>query len=160
MLSADQAQPQKAYFERLQAAILAYRQWAIDHPVDFQLIFGNPIPGYHAPFQVTAPIARRSLGVVLDILTAAYQAGHLNLPAEMLRFPSGLTIELPRLESGDDPQLFVPVIYAGVMGWSRIHGMILLELFGHAQPIVSDTDLFYQHEINLMLHSFGLQPGE
>ena len=34
-----------AYADRL-LACLAYREWAIAHPVDFQLIYGNPIPGY------------------------------------------------------------------------------------------------------------------
>ena len=38
---------------------LAYREWAIAHPVDFQLIYGNPIPGYDAPAEITVPLARR-----------------------------------------------------------------------------------------------------
>src|SRR5262245_85809 len=35
--------------ERLMAVVLAYRSWALAHPLDFQLIYGNPIPGYVAP---------------------------------------------------------------------------------------------------------------
>src|SRR5262249_49131651 len=31
---------------RLLAACLEYRDWALAHPVDYALIFGNPIPGY------------------------------------------------------------------------------------------------------------------
>jgi AcrR family transcriptional regulator len=30
---------------KLLEVVVAYRQWALDHPVDFQLIYGNPIPG-------------------------------------------------------------------------------------------------------------------
>jgi AcrR family transcriptional regulator len=34
--------------------VLAYRQWAVEHPTEFALIAGNPIPGYVHPFQGTA----------------------------------------------------------------------------------------------------------
>jgi hypothetical protein len=31
----------------------AYRRWALGNRIDFQLIYGNPIPGYIAPSEVT-----------------------------------------------------------------------------------------------------------
>jgi AcrR family transcriptional regulator len=55
---------------QIKAMIYAYRQWAVDHPVDFQLIYGNPIPGYQAPFEVTGPLARRH-DVAPDGLTSS-----------------------------------------------------------------------------------------
>ena len=38
---------------KILASCLAYREWAITHPVDFQLIYGNPISGYVAPADIT-----------------------------------------------------------------------------------------------------------
>src|SRR5690348_5150611 len=42
----------------LSATILAYRQWAVEHPTEFSLIAGNPIPGYVAPVEQTLPLGR------------------------------------------------------------------------------------------------------
>ena len=42
---------------RLEAIMLAYRAWAVAQPAEYALLFGTPIPGYHAPAEVTAPEA-------------------------------------------------------------------------------------------------------
>ncbi len=47
--------------ERLKATGLAYRQWALVYPQRYLLIFGTPLPGYHAPLEITQPVAARSL---------------------------------------------------------------------------------------------------
>ncbi|MBZ0286445.1 MAG: WHG domain-containing protein, partial [Anaerolineae bacterium] len=65
MAEADAAQPPTDYLARLLAALNAYRDWALAHPVDFQLIYGNPIPGYHAPAEITIPAARRNFAVMV-----------------------------------------------------------------------------------------------
>src|SRR5689334_18627833 len=33
-------------WNQMTAVLIAYRAWALAHPTDFQLIYGNPIPGY------------------------------------------------------------------------------------------------------------------
>ena len=45
--------------EQLVQTLLTYRRWALEHPIDFQLIYGNPIPGYEAPRELTVPAAER-----------------------------------------------------------------------------------------------------
>src|SRR5262245_33076145 len=47
--AASNSLPENDYAGRIMAVLMAYRQWALDHPIDFQLIYGNPIPGYVAP---------------------------------------------------------------------------------------------------------------
>jgi len=63
----------------LLTTVLAYRQWAVEHPTEFALIAGNPIPGYVAPIEQTLPLARRSLKVLLDLLQHAWDE-HLMHP--------------------------------------------------------------------------------
>jgi AcrR family transcriptional regulator len=149
--------PTNAYGPRLMAAILAYRGWALEHPIDFELIYGNPIPGYHAPFEITMPASRRSFTVILDILAGAYTSGVLKPQPEHLRAAEQLTLSLPDLEEVPAPPLPKIILYLGIVGWYRIHGMIMLELFHHAQGIVQDTQAFYRHEVEALLHSMGLE---
>jgi AcrR family transcriptional regulator len=144
------------YAPRLLAVILTYRQWALEQPIDFQLIYGNPIPGYHAPYQVTAAASRRSFTVILGILARAYTAGALKPQPEQIRAAAQIVLALPELEAEPAPTLPKIILYLGIIGWYRIHGMIMLELFHHAQGIVSDTQAFYQHEVELLLKEIGL----
>ncbi|MBC8078325.1 MAG: TetR/AcrR family transcriptional regulator, partial [Chloroflexales bacterium] len=63
------------YAGRFLAMTVGYRQWALDHPVDFALIYGNPIPGYHAPAEVTTPAVRRSTAPLVNLLNESWLAG-------------------------------------------------------------------------------------
>lgn len=138
---------------RLRAVLLAYRTWALEHPTDFELIYGNPIPGYAAPEDLTTPAAQRGFAVILMILADAHAAGRLHYPAEMPAVPEGLSLRMP-------PGLDLPemVVHIGVMGWAQIHGMISLELFHHSTTMLSDPGLFYRHEVDSMLRRFGMEP--
>jgi AcrR family transcriptional regulator len=151
--------PAGSYGEQLLNVILTYRAWALARPEDFALIYGNPIPGYEAPAEVTRPAAQRGFAVILSILAAAYRAGELQLLPEHLHLPPAVQTSLAQLEETGAFQLSTAVIYLGVVGWYRIHGMIMLELFHHTQPLVNDTEAFYRHEVESLLKSFGLIPG-
>jgi len=146
--------------KRLYEVILVYRVWAISHPIDFQLIYGNPIPGYHAPEDATTEPARRGFGVILNILLEAFIQNKLIWLQENFSLPDGLQVGLFPLSETEESSLPEVVIYAGLVGWYHIHGMILLELFNHSQTLVSNTGLFYQHEVASMLKSMGLNVGE
>jgi hypothetical protein len=158
MEQAPRGIPVEQYGQRLLAVMLAYRDWALAHPTDFQLIYGNPIPGYRAPENVTTPAAQRGFAVILTILQEAHTAGLLqNLPGYQ-NLPAGLTIALPpAARDGGSGLVFLPeIIHLGVAGWYRIHGLILLELFHHTTPLFSDTGLLYRYESIQFLKDAGL----
>lgn len=130
------------------AAALDYRRWAIAHPVDFQLIFGAPIPGYVAPPEQTGPAGRAVFGVFLDILQAAHAAGRLGQPPHYQ--PAALAPCPP-----DDA--YAPlVMYTGIIGWTKMHGVIMLELVGHLKPAMLDGEQFYRAEMLTYLDLIGL----
>ena len=54
-------QPGRSPAERLRILGMAYRDWAMKYPQRYHLIFGTPIPGYHAPAEITLPAAAGSL---------------------------------------------------------------------------------------------------
>lgn len=140
---------------RLMQVLLTYRRWALDHAVDFQLIFGNPIPGYAAEEGVTQPVASRVFAPILRILAEYYADGNHPLPEVSISLPPGLTVNLP--EAARSPALPEAVIYIGVVGWYHIHGMIMLELFHHLTPIVSDMEAFYRYELTRLLESMNMR---
>ncbi len=157
---APQQLPAQAYGRRVLAVLLAYRAWALAHPVDFNLIYGSPIPGYHAPREATLPPAQRGFAVILTLLGQARAAGVLRPLPEHLHLPPGLSTYLPTPEDPAAPPDDPAALYIGLVGWYHIHGMLMLELFEHNTALLSDMDLFYRHEVTALLHSLGLDVDE
>lgn len=143
---------QDDYAGQLLAAMQTYRTWALEHPVDFQLLYGNPIPGYVAPTEITVPAASRNFSVIVGALMGAHAAGLLKPPAEYSAVPSQIREQLAAVVPDVDPT----ITYIATVGWTRIHGMIMLELFDHTPPVVGDPTAFYLQEIEHLIRSLGL----
>ncbi len=158
LAAAEAQQPPENYAARLFAALMAYRDWAFANPVDFQLIYGNPIPGYAAPRELTVPAATRTFLVIGGILDAAYKAGALQPPAAHHTLPPVIQNHLiTMIDELAYPTLPI-VVYITTVGWTRIHGMVWLEMFGHTPPVVGDPAEFYRFEVLELMRSMGLNP--
>ena len=71
-------------------ALLINRIQDAKNPAEFTLIYGTPIPGYHAPPEITVPAAARILEVFGLIFATAYLAGKLQPPKQYLDFPDDI----------------------------------------------------------------------
>jgi AcrR family transcriptional regulator len=144
-------------YDKITALCLAYRGWAVAHPVDFQLIYGNPIPGYHAPEELTIPLARRPFMGLFRSFLRAYEAGELTIPPEYRIVPPAMAEGVAswrRLSGIEMPDALLGLLMSG---WSRVHGMVMLELFHHIQPLVGDGETFYRYEIDAFAERLGLK---
>jgi AcrR family transcriptional regulator len=155
--AAEAAVESEACGPKVMASCLAYREWAIAHPVDFQLIYGNPIPGYVAPAAVTVPLARRPFDGLFRLFFEAYQTGELVIPAEYATVPVSIAEHfaawLPAA-GYDFPDALLCLLMSG---WARIHGMVMLELFEHLGPVVGDAAAFYRYELDAFTARLGLK---
>jgi AcrR family transcriptional regulator len=143
---------------KIVASCLAYREWALAHPVDFQLIYGNPIPGYVAPAEITVPLARRPFDGLFRLFLEAYRTGQLAVPPEYALVPASISAHVQTWlpEAGYDfPEVLVCLLMSG---WARIHGMVMLELFEHLPPVVGDTAAFYRYELDAFMSRLGMRP--
>ena len=75
--------------DRVRAAFGAFRAWGLEHPTEFALIFGSPIPGYVAP-EATRPAGTRYTGLLAGLLVEAHAAGALDPAGIDLRVPAEL----------------------------------------------------------------------
>lgn len=121
---------------RLSELGLAYRKWAVTYPQRYLLIFGTPIPNYHAPDDITLPAAVRALAPLIHVLQSAHEAG--NLRVERLapltpKLMSRLT-EWQKFEGKSD----IEALYLALVIWSRVHGLVMLEIGNHIPPFLDD----------------------
>lgn len=154
----DFAGPADDFAGRFEAAVLAYRAWAIANPAEYKLIFGNPIPGYHAPPEVTVPVVQRAFAPLASLPEAAQRQGKLALPP-----PDGAAS--PRLErqlmtAARDREIDLPpqAMRALLEGWGQMQGLVTLELFGHLQPLVGDPEELYRAATRGFVGRIGLRP--
>jgi AcrR family transcriptional regulator len=147
--------------DRIEAMALAYRAWAVQHPVDFQLIYGNPIPGYVAPAEITAPLALSAFLGMFRSYLEAYESGELHVPPEYAEPPQAIDAVLERLQQESKSGIPAEVAALLASSWARIHGLVMLELFEHIQPLVGDPAAFYRYEVTALLSRLGFSvPGK
>lgn len=133
----------------------AYRLWALEHPTDFALIYGNPIPGYHAPPDTTVPIVVRNFVVLVSMLEAARLAGELRPTRSYTEIPPTVETRLVELINEGSYPVSPLMMYLGMILWTHAHGMIILELFHHLPPNINDSDAFYVSAIDHLLTAMG-----
>jgi AcrR family transcriptional regulator len=139
--------------EQLRKVLLAYRQWALAHPADFQLIYGNPIPGYEAPRELTFPAAVRGFRIIFPLVAKLLENSAHTLSSEYSSIPPEVQAALEEIITHEGYEIPSLPLYLTIVGWSRIHGIIMLELFNHLQPVVGDVNAFYRAEVeNLLKH--------
>ncbi|HJW58643.1 MAG TPA: TetR/AcrR family transcriptional regulator [Actinomycetota bacterium] len=143
--------------DRLRAAFGAFRAWGLEHPTEFALIFGSPIPGYVAP-EATRPAGTRYTNLLAGLLVEAHAAGALDPAGIDLRVPDGLSRQLQDLQRrGGFRGAPVPVVAFGLSAWTRLHGLVTLEVFGHLAPAVGDGAALFEQELDAIIRQSGLR---
>ena len=82
--------------------------------------------------------------------------GELTFQMDPIALPPELKVGLNPVDEAQNSRLPEIVLYAGLVGWYHIHGMIMLELFHHTQTLINDTGVFYRFEVENLLKRMGL----
>ncbi|MFI5670426.1 TetR/AcrR family transcriptional regulator [Streptomyces sp. NPDC051704] len=137
--------------ERWTAVCEAVRAWALDHPHEYALIYGSPVPGYSAPADTIAP-ASRVANTLIGIVRAAHAGRGLALPP----LPAALRPEAVRMTADFAEGLPPEVTAALVAAWAQLVGLISFELFGQFNRVVEDRPAFFAHAADQLAHAVGL----
>jgi AcrR family transcriptional regulator len=116
----------------------ALRTWAVSAPQRYLLLYGTPVPGYAAPPEAT-DLARRIAAPVQSAFAARVANG---------------TSEGPSLTSGSragPARREQQALDLMVRLWTRLHGVLGLELAGHFDTMPVDPAALYAHELDSVL---------
>ncbi|MGW4830087.1 TetR/AcrR family transcriptional regulator [Amycolatopsis japonica] len=114
------------------------RDWARSDPQRYFLIYGTPVPGYHAPEDTTA-ISSEVMAVLLEACRA--------IPVEGPETPFDKHLDGHRDWAGDDPAPSA-TLHRALAFWTRLHGVLSLELAGHFTGMKFDPDLLISAELD------------
>lgn len=128
----------------------ATRRWAVAHPAEWALLYGSPVPGYHAPPERTIGVGTRVVGAVLDAIAAGIATGDIRLTNSVAPQPMSSDFERIRHEfgfPGDDS-----VIAKCFLFWAGVMGAISLEVFGqYGADTLTDPEAVFNTQLRLLV---------
>ncbi len=127
---------------------IAYRDWATKFPQRYQLIFGTPIPNYHAPDDVTVAAATRALVPLIKVIQDLQKENTLRTErlAGMSPKLESMLKSWQEVEGSSD----IEALYLALVIWSRVHGLVGLEIGNQFPPFIDAAEIF-QREMNNIL---------
>ncbi|MER5714407.1 TetR/AcrR family transcriptional regulator [Streptomyces sp. NPDC002132] len=119
----------------------ALRGWALADPQRYFLVYGTPVPGYHAPDDITV-IASEIMAVLLDACAALPQSGPATPFDEHLADHRDWAAGHPAPPAA---------LHRATAFWTRLHGVLSLELAGHFTGMGLDPALLFAAELEDLL---------
>ncbi|MYV57626.1 TetR/AcrR family transcriptional regulator [Streptomyces sp. SID3212] len=136
---------------RLVIAAEGYRRWAIAHPERFQLLYGTPLRDYTAPTEGPTTQATRRMSAIFEReMFGAYTEAQLAAADAPTLSPSLHTYlnQLPHYGEGHLPP---PATALLMSAWGHLHGLVVLEVFGHTSFLGDhQAELFHLAMENLL----------
>ncbi|MFI7646417.1 TetR/AcrR family transcriptional regulator [Micromonospora sp. NPDC049460] len=134
--------------DQLLAMGRAFRSWSVAHPTEFGLMFGARAPGLDVFVDDCAdpdhPGARFGAVFVQPIFELWHRAPFPTPPAELLQERLGGRLEPLRLSHGEVP---IEVAYALLSGWTRLYGLVAMEVFGQLAWAVTEAEALFELEL-------------
>ncbi|MFE2722637.1 TetR/AcrR family transcriptional regulator [Kitasatospora sp. NPDC059327] len=113
------------------------RRWALADPQRYFLIYGTPVPGYHAP-EDTTRIASEIMAIILDTCAAERSPGTPSSPLDP-------HLAEHRAWAGEHPAP-ASALRRALAFWTRLHGVLSLELAGQFTGMDFDPAQLYTAE--------------
>ncbi len=142
--AADASVPATNFRARWSAVGNGVRSWALQHPHEYGLIYGTPIPGYVAPVDTVVPVERTAITLV-SILQDGVRLGVITSQPRSLSKAERAAMAPMKAAYPDLP---IDVFARGLQSWMALIGMITFELFGHLNNVVSEPSAFFNNGLD------------
>jgi AcrR family transcriptional regulator len=130
----------------------AVRRWAVANPAEWALLYGSPVPGYHAPPERTTAAGSRVPLLVLGLLADAQLEPSEDDPP----MTAALHRELERVSPALPGALKPEILARGLLAFSSLCGLVSLELFGQFTNTVTQFPAHLDHQLTRLGAVLGL----
>jgi AcrR family transcriptional regulator len=142
-----------SWTDRVVAIARAARQWAVGQPASWALLYGSPVPGYHAPAELIGP-GTRVVGALFEVIGEGIDAGEVISSGVPAAQPMSTDFDGVRAEfafAGDDA-----TVLRCFLLWAAMVGAISLEVFGqYGADTLTDPSAVFDAQIGLVVASFA-----
>ncbi|MET0451370.1 MAG: TetR/AcrR family transcriptional regulator [Mycobacterium sp.] len=129
--------------QRLHSVAAELRAWALVEPQRYLLLFGTPVAGYEAPMD-TLVAANRTLYVLAAIAAELLP----DAPSPTL---GALGEQFHTQAVADAVGISATALMAATTTWTRMHGVVSLEVIGQFRHMHIDAGLLLRREIDSVI---------
>jgi AcrR family transcriptional regulator len=119
----------------------AVRDWAIDNPHEWALLYGSPVPGYAAPTDTIGPAAIAPLAFLRVVADGVAAGSVVPSPGAL---PRSVRADFARLRGDTGLELPDAVLADAFAAWAGLFGAISFELFGHLHNVITDYPAYFE----------------
>jgi AcrR family transcriptional regulator len=136
--------------DRLLAMARAARGWALERPASWALMYGSPVPGYHAPAELTVGPGTRVVRSLFAAVAAGIAAG--DVPDAGPPVPPATSADFDGIRAEFDFSGGDATVMRCFLLWAALVGTISLEVFGQygADTLSAPAEVF-DGQIRLMI---------
>lgn len=135
--------------DQILAMAHAARSWAVGQPACWALLYGSPVPGYHAPAERTVGPGTRVAAELFDTVSAGIAAGDIPKGKAIAAQPMSADFDRLREEfgfPGDDAAVIKCLTL-----WAGLIGAISLEVFGqYGADTFTDSRAVFDRQIRML----------
>jgi AcrR family transcriptional regulator len=142
-------------FARWQTVCRAIRQWALEHPHEYVLLYGSPVPGYDAPPVTLAPASRVTL-VLAGLIADAHRTGELEA-VEGSTLPRTVAAQVRPVAEVVMPGVPLATVAQALLAWAQLFGQISFELYDRFEGIIENPEVLFEHAVATMARQLGIR---
>lgn len=139
------------------AACQAFRGWSVQHPAEFGLLFGSPLPD--VDLSHSDPLMECGLrfgGIFLRLYADLWELKPFPVPAETDIDPV-LRRQLARYRDQIGTELPLGALQTFLRCWVQLYGTVCLEVFGHLRFALEDSRGMFELMLTDLAAALGLR---
>lgn len=141
---------------RFTAICHTVRDWATANPHEYALLYGTPVPGYHAPQDTVGP-ATRITSLLGAVLVDGAAAGVIRTPPGEWLHPT-VHDEMVAIADRSFPGVPPAIIARGLVVWTELFGAVSFDVFNRLDGIIVDRDAWFDQQVVALTRYVGLRP--
>jgi AcrR family transcriptional regulator len=132
---------------QLLAMARRFRTWSVAHPQEFALLLGNPVPGVaqleeecESPDHPGAQVGAVFLKPFAEVWHLLGHPAEVDDPANAEQLARAMAVH---------GEVVTPAcMYAFLGAWTRLYGMVAMEVFGHLRWALTDVEPLFEAELD------------
>ncbi|MGA9872004.1 MAG: TetR-like C-terminal domain-containing protein [Rhodococcus sp. (in: high G+C Gram-positive bacteria)] len=135
--------------EKFLALARSVRSWGLREPASYALLFGSPVPGYHAPAERTTVPGTRVIVALVRLFDEAWRDGMLTPePVNVAGLQEALHDDFTAIRDEMGTELPDEFLARGVLVWASLFGAVSFDVFDqYGASTFSNRDALFEYQL-------------
>jgi AcrR family transcriptional regulator len=142
---------------KMVAACSEFRRWSLNHPAEFGMVFGVPLPGLDdGRYDLADECALKFAGNFVTLFLELWRMAPFPVPADGEIDP-GLREQLGRYRDALGTDIPLGAVLTFLRCWTVLYGAVAMEVFGHLRFALEDAAPMFEITLGDLAGLVGLR---